>query len=170
MGAVNTGPRTRFREWQQEFPYRWDLDDAVGRRQLLRWAVMASGALFAATGALAGLGYAKDRARGSEQKIIEAAQVPAGGVHSFNYPTKDDPAILLHLENDGFVAYSGTCTHLSCGVYFQEEKNRLRCPCHEGIFDLRTGEPLAGPPTRPLPKIRLREENGTLIAIEEVPG
>jgi nitrite reductase/ring-hydroxylating ferredoxin subunit len=168
---VRTGDRaSRLRQWQEEFPYRWDLDDAVSRRQLLRWAVMASGALFAATGVLAGLGYAKDRRRGEEQEIIQAAEVPTGGVHYFSYPTDDDPAILLNLESDGFVAYSGRCTHLSCAVYFEASRGRLRCPCHEGIFDPRTGEVIAGPPTRPLPRIRLREENGTLIAIEEVPG
>ena len=47
--------RTRAGRWQVEFPYEWDADDLVSRRQILRWAVWASGALFAATAGLAGL-------------------------------------------------------------------------------------------------------------------
>jgi Rieske Fe-S protein len=29
----------------------------------------------------------------------------------------------------------------------------MRCPCHEGYFDLESGRPLAGPPRRPLPRV-----------------
>jgi Rieske Fe-S protein len=165
-----TGRGGWLRRWQREFPYHWDFDDAVSRRQLLRWAVMASGALFAATGALAGLGYSRDRRRGGSQEIVRSADVASGEAVYFNYPGKDDHAILLHLENGGFVAYSGRCTHLSCAVYWDRENDRLHCPCHEGVFDPRTGEVLAGPPTRPLPTITLREERGTIFAVEEVRG
>ena len=31
----------------------------------------------------------------------------------------------------------------------------IRCPCHEGYFDLDTGRQIAGPPRRPLPRIML---------------
>lgn len=33
----------------------------------------------------------------------------------------------------------------------------LYCPCHEGVFNVRTGEVAAGPPPRPLPRIFLSE-------------
>jgi nitrite reductase/ring-hydroxylating ferredoxin subunit len=162
--------RTHADRWNVPFPFEWDADDLVGRREILRWAVMASGALFAATGVLAVLGYARERRRGGQQAIVRAADVPVGGVHYFAYPTKDDHAILLQPEPDRFVAFSGRCTHLSCAVYWNAERGQLHCPCHNGIFDPRTGAPIAGPPSRPLPVIRLREEGGTLYAIEEVPG
>ncbi|HEU5433114.1 MAG TPA: hypothetical protein VFU81_15715, partial [Thermomicrobiales bacterium] len=42
--------RTRAERWSVPFPFGWDADELVARRNLLRWAVMASGALFAATG------------------------------------------------------------------------------------------------------------------------
>jgi Rieske Fe-S protein len=35
------------------------------------------------------------------------------------------------------------------------EQGILHCPCHEGVFDLRSGRVLAGPPPRPLPRIAL---------------
>jgi Rieske Fe-S protein len=46
---------------------------------------------------------------------------------------------------------------------------RLHCPCHNGWFDLATGNVLAGPPTRPLARVRLEVRGGTVYAtgIEE---
>jgi hypothetical protein len=38
------------------------------------------------------------------------------------------------------------------------------CPCHEGLFDLETGRPLAGPPRRPLAAIKLEQRNGEIYA------
>ncbi|MGH7632892.1 MAG: hypothetical protein ACRENC_04130, partial [Gemmatimonadaceae bacterium] len=106
--------RTRADRWHAEFPFEWDADDLVSRRQLLRWSVWASGALFASTGVLALLGYSRDRTRGSLHAIVKASDVAVGDVHYFSYPGPDDHAILLRLTQDRFVAYSGTCTHLSC--------------------------------------------------------
>jgi hypothetical protein len=31
--------RTRDERWQVEFPFGWDADELVSRRQLLRWSV-----------------------------------------------------------------------------------------------------------------------------------
>jgi Rieske Fe-S protein len=41
----------------------------------------------------------------------------------------------------------------------------LRCPCHHGLFDLATGRPLAGPPRRPLDRIRLDIRGGEIFAV-----
>jgi Rieske Fe-S protein len=45
----------------------------------------------------------------------------------------------------------------------------LHCPCHEGLFDLRSGRPIAGPPRRPLPRIVLevRERDVYAIGVEQ---
>jgi len=177
MGAVTPDQdgrplsnRTRAGRWQVEFPYGWDADELVSRRHLLRWAVWASGALFAATGALAGLSYVRERSRGSKQAIVAAAAVPPGGVHYFNYPTSDDQALLLRLAGGQLVAYSGKCTHLACAVYWDAKDGKLRCPCHNGQFAPETGDPIAGPPSRPLPRITLQEEGGIVYALKETPA
>jgi Rieske Fe-S protein len=177
MGPVNPiertarplSNRTHANRWDVPFPFEWDADELVGRREILRWAVMASGALFAATGALAVIGYARDQRRGGVQAIARITDVPVGGVLYFTYPKSDDHAILLQPEPGNFVAFSGRCTHLSCAVYWNPDRGKLLCPCHNGSFDPRTGAVLAGPPSRPLPVIRLREEGGVLYAIEEAP-
>lgn len=155
--------------WQAEFPYHWNADDFVSRRELLRLAVAASGALFAATASIVGLGYLRPTATVSRQAIIPANALSPGGVHYFQYPTAQDQAILLHLSDGRFAAYSGRCTHLSCAVYYDQGRDKLLCPCHEGVFDPLTGEPVAGPPQRALPKITIQQDGSMLYALEETP-
>lgn len=41
------------------------------------------------------------------------------------------------------------CTHLGCVVFWQAEEDRLYCPCHEGEFDPRSGDPTVGHPNVP---------------------
>ncbi len=59
---------------------------------------------------------------------------------------------MIRPRTDRFAAYSQSCTHLMCPVYFNAEKNQLVCPCHEGFFATEDGRVLAGPPRRPLPR------------------
>lgn len=156
--------------WQAAFPLHWDADELLSRREMLRWTVMASGALFAATAGIVGLGYVqKSNTSAIHKAIIRATDVPVGGVHYFQYPTAEDQAILLHLADGRFAAYSGKCTHLSCAVYYQEKQEELLCPCHDGVFDPQTGEAIAGPPQRALPKITIKQDGEMLYAVEEQP-
>jgi nitrite reductase/ring-hydroxylating ferredoxin subunit len=153
-------------EARREFPYHWDADEFVARRELLRLAVLTSGALFAATVAIAVRGAFGGKTHAERQEIAKASDVPPGTAHYFNYPTKDDQAVLVNIPGQGFVAYSQKCTHLSCAVRYEAGRNRLFCPCHEGVFSLSTGDPTAGPPQRRLPRILLDQRGDTLFAIE----
>jgi Rieske Fe-S protein len=152
------------KRWRAEFPYHWDADDLVSRRRFLEFAVYTSGALFAGTTLLALLGLIEQPPEAGTQAIARAADVPEGQPLYFNYPAPGDQAVLLRLPGDQFVAYSQRCTHLSCAVYYQAERGRLFCPCHEGVFDPQTGEPVAGPPQRRLPRIRLRRDGDIIVA------
>ncbi len=169
VGPERTFSRRRLGRWRAEFPYHWDADDIVSRRELLRFTVMASGALFAATAGIVALNFLKPLITVHRQAIAQTTDIPPGSVHYFQYPTSEDEAILLHLPNGRFVAYSGRCTHLSCAVYYDSARGELICPCHEGVFDPQTGDPIAGPPQRSLPKITLHQEGSTMYAIEETP-
>lgn len=162
--------RGRLSRWRAEFPYHWDADDQVSRRELIRFAVMASGALFAATAGVAALNYLKPQRTVSKQAITATANVQRGEAYYFHYPTDQDEAILLHLQNGGFVAYSGKCTHLSCAVYYDKASHKLLCPCHDGVFDPQTGDPLAGPPQRSLPKITVSQDGTMIYVVEEGPN
>ncbi len=62
------------------------------------------------------------------------------------------------------VAYSQRCPHLSCAVVYQDDRQRFFCPCHDGVFEVRSGVPIAGPPRRPLARITLEVEGGVVYA------
>ena len=74
----------------------------------------------------------------------------------------------------GFVAYSSTCTHLGCQVYFAKgttpvgdyPEGVIYCPCHQGAFDpFRGARVVYGPPPLPLPRVPLRVIDGRVEAI-----
>lgn len=177
MGSLKDAPRTTDEEamelagsvtgkrWRSEFPYHWDADELVSRRELLRFAVYASGTLFVGTALLALIRRFRREVQTTDHEIATLDAISPGQAVYFHYPKPDDQAVLVRLEDGKFVAYNQTCTHLSCSVYYQEKQNRLFCPCHEGVFDLRTGEPVAGPPVRPLSRIALRSDGERLYAI-----
>ncbi len=125
--------------------------------------------MFLGTVVLSVLGKVTNRTSGSRQPIVKAADVGVGGAYYFKYPGASDQAVLLHLADGRFVAYSQKCTHLSCAVYYQAEKTRLACPCHEGVFDPSTGDPTAGPPQRRLPQIAVEQDGEMLYAREMKP-
>lgn len=69
--------------------------------------------------------------------------------------TKDEAGELLVL--------SAGCTHLGCGVRWDNEAGRFLCPCHGGQFDA-TGAVVAGPPPRPMTRLETRlDDEGTLF-------
>ncbi|MGI8425143.1 MAG: ubiquinol-cytochrome c reductase iron-sulfur subunit [Actinomycetota bacterium] len=136
----------------------------ISRRDYLRMLVIASGGLLAGTAGLVYGVFRKQGKRGAQAQRI-AATVSAGDLVNFSYPGKDDPAIALGLEGGEMVAFSSACTHLSCPVLWRKDEGTLICPCHNGVFDQRTGEVVAGPPPRPLPKILLEERPDGVYAI-----
>ncbi len=155
-------------QWQEEFPYHWNADDLVTRRDTLRFLVAGSGALWLASVALAVTGAVRGPTTQRLQAIARVGEVPLNGSKVFTYPNSYAQGILVNLPGKGLVAYSDVCTHLSCAVLFQPSQRRFYCPCHDGMFDAATGEVLGGPPTRPLPLIELRIQNGIVYAVEEV--
>jgi nitrite reductase/ring-hydroxylating ferredoxin subunit len=148
---------------------RLTTDARVTRRDYLKTLGVLSGGLAAGSLAVA-LGAFKRRTQGaSRHQVItsQAASVPVGGQVRFQYPTSNDPAVLLRLGPDRFVAYSAVCTHLSCEVLWRQTNGQLFCPCHNGHFDPATGNPIAGPPKRPLPQIRIAQQGDTIVALGE---
>ncbi len=155
-------------QWRQEFPYPWDEDEIVTRRDTLRFLLAGSGALFLATGALAIIGNLPSGANVQKVAIAKVGELAENAWKVFNFPDQYAQGILINLPGKGLVAYSDVCTHLSCAVLYQGD-GKLHCPCHEGLFDARTGDVLAGPPTRPLSLIQLAIQDGTIYAVKVVP-
>lgn len=100
------------------------------------------------------------------QKITDIASLPVGDSVEFAFPGEHDSALLIRLGENRFVAYQNACTHLRCPVYWVKAEGEMICPCHHGKFDVKTGEPTAGPPRRPLPEIIVKVEKGAVYAVK----
>jgi Rieske Fe-S protein len=108
------------------------------------------------------------RHRSGRPPIVRVAaldQVAVGGTLAFTYPDEHEPCLLVRLTVDDFVAFNQKCTHLSCAVIPRFEEGSFLCPCHNGLFDLRTGAPTAGPPRRPLTRIVLERRGPDIYAV-----
>jgi Rieske Fe-S protein len=162
-------PRGSNEEWREEFPYPWDEDDIVTRRDTLRFLVAGTGALFLGTGALAILGHLPAGPNVQAVPVAKVGELAENAWKVFDFPDQYAQGILIHLPGKGLVAYSDVCTPLSCAVLYEGDGKHLHCPCHNGLFDAATGEVLAGPPTRPLPLIELAIHDGTIYAVKVVP-
>lgn len=64
------------------------------------------------------------------------------------------PIIVVRTDN-GVHVLSAVCTHLGCIVKWDKATQRLLCPCHTAIFDLR-GNVTGGPAPSPLPTIEAK--------------
>lgn len=137
-------------------------DAPVTRRDYLRMLVTVSGGLLAGTTAVA-LGMFRKHGQGSAPAMKIASDIAPGKAVRFSYPGPDNPAMAMRLQNNALVAYSSVCTHLGCSVLWTDE--RLRCPCHDGEFDPGTGQVLAGPPPRPLPRVLLEQRGDGIYAV-----
>ena len=93
-------------------------------------------------------------------KIEGAERVLPGSFLYFNYPKRDDAAVLVRGKEGEYLAFSRQCAHLGCSVDFDANRQCLACPCHRGTYDARTGYVLYGPPPRPLDHIVLQVRAG----------
>ncbi len=151
-------------KWRADFPIEWEKDNTVTRREFGKFLTLTSLALFIGNVWILVKSWLRSPAAKQEKEIGDITHLPVGGVLQFQYPRPIDQAMLLKIAENKFVAYSQRCTHLSCAVYWAKLKGRLECPCHEGVFSLEDGSVLAGPPTRPLPRIMLEIRGNKIFA------
>ena len=140
-------------------------DMVASRRGFLTFLTACSAALFLAT-----VPFARRFLGHKEEPLPKVAlgritDIPRGEARPFVYPGKNNPALLIHLPNGEWRAYEGTCTHLSCLVYWDVASERLICPCHNAAFAVETGAVLMGPPRYPLPRIELSVEGDAIYAV-----
>jgi nitrite reductase/ring-hydroxylating ferredoxin subunit len=92
--------------------------------------------------------------------IAGESEVASGSAVTFE--DAGDPAVLVHLQNGDFVAYSAVCTHQGCTVAYKN--GQLACPCHGSVFDPAKGaEVVAGPAPTPLQEIPVKVEGGEVV-------
>lgn len=151
--------------WRQDFPIDWPEDHYVSRRDFTKFMILTSVA-FTVGQFWIFVENVRRRRRGEPpmRQIATLQDIPIGGTVAFAYPEAHDNCLLVRTGEQTFAAFSQKCTHLSCSVVPRIGEGRFFCPCHEGAFDLQSGNPVAGPPRRPLPRINLDIRNGVVYA------
>jgi len=150
--------------WREDFPVRWDEDNYMTRRELAKFLTLGSGLLAGVNVLIAIIGLTRGAPAPPVRRIAAADEVAPGGSLLFRYPTDDDPCILVRDPSGGLAAFSQVCTHLSCAIVHRPGEHTLACPCHKGSFSASDGRPLAGPPTRWLPRIVVEQRGSDLVA------
>ena len=152
--------------WREEFSVFKNDERYVNRRQLTKFLTLTSLAMFVGNIWI----LVRSRLRGKTgaspvMTVARVGEIPVGGVKLFQYPHEGEQCILVRIDDNAYAAYSQKCTHLSCAVFYSKESRELICPCHEGHFSVRDGSVLQGPPTRPLPAVKLERRGEQLVAI-----
>jgi Rieske Fe-S protein len=96
--------------------------------------------------------------------VGEQGSIPAGESEVVRFGRY--PALVIHIPEQGLVAYSAVCTHFACIVNWNPESGRIECPCHAGFYDPLDGSVISGPPPAPLAKLKVVTSQGE-IKIEE---
>ena len=164
--APDQRPAAEQPRWRRDFAIDWPEDDFVARRDFAKFLVLTSGAFEAGQAWIAAKSLLrKRRAAPPRVRIAALSSLALGSTTMFAYPDEQDPCLLIRTRDGKLLAYSQKCTHLSCAVIPELERGIIRCPCHEGIFELSTGRNIAGPPPRPLPVIQLEVVGDDVFAI-----
>ena len=150
--------------WRREYPIDWPQSEYISRREFTRLLLVTSIAFVVGQAYIVVSSWLRQRQPLPAAEVAAVADVPVNKTKLFYYPTANDPCVLVRLSEMEFVAYSQKCTHLSCPVIPDPATGRIRCPCHEGLYDLRTGDVISGPPERPLPRITLQIRDGHIFA------
>lgn len=135
--------------------------DGLNRRTFCNRLLATSSGLLVGASALRSLAASHTSQVAYPPQRIEGAEglMPGSSLY-FNYPSRNDPAILVRSQAGEYYAFDLKCSHLGCSVYFDRNRRCLECPCHKGAFDAQTGFVLYGPPTQPLGQITLQMRAG----------
>ena len=100
---------------------------------------------------------------GTEVRVCSTTDVPAPSSRRFDLD--GHRLCVVHFDDDWY-AIGDRCSHadwsLSEGDLWVEERE-IECPKHGSTFDLKTGEPLALPATKPVPVYDVRVEGDDVL-------
>jgi len=160
---------------------RFGHGDEIGRRKFLTGIIGVVAAAVTAVIGLPAIGYLISpgvKKQNEEEWLalgpISSLQpgVPTGFPYSRRiqdgWVESSQTGVAYAVSEDGqnVKVFSNACTHLSCRVTWNTERNGFFCPCHDGLFGL-DGEVLAGPPPRPLDQFETKIENGQISILLE---
>ncbi len=151
----------------------------TSRRTFFRWATgigsLLSTALVGLPSLRAFLAPVARRAKRSNWiKLGEVDQIESGVPTRFDFAENVNDAwvetrtlrgVWIYTgDGEAFTVYNAHCPHLGCSYAFEKEKGIFHCPCHHGLFELKTGKVIGGPPPRPLDTLETKVQDGVLYA------
>jgi nitrite reductase/ring-hydroxylating ferredoxin subunit len=157
-------------KWREDFPFETADDEFVTRRDFTRYLLLASGGFAVGNAVVLAESRIGRDAVTRRTLVARAGEEPAGSAAVFHYPDALTPALLVHRQDGTWAAFHQKCTHLGCPVAYQPGGERggecLHCHCHNGEFDVRSGQGTSGPPRelRPLARITLEFEGDAIYA------
>lgn len=94
--------------------------------------------------------------------VTDLSKLHAGSAEQVNYGGQ--PLLVIRPAGDDggaadVRAFSAICTHEGCVVGWNAEQQRIRCPCHGGVFDVM-GQVVEGPPPAPLYSFEVEIRDG----------
>jgi cytochrome b6-f complex iron-sulfur subunit len=136
-------------------------EDALTRRDFLKWAWGAAGAVALVEGGIVAYQYFSPKtAAGEFGGVFQVGQVEdyaPGTVTPFNAGR----FYLVRMADGGFLALYRKCPHLGCSVPWDQGAEQFICPCHASVFE-RNGDVLNPPAPRPLDRFLVTIENGAI--------
>lgn len=108
----------------------------------------------------------------SEEKKLHAMRGSRNPVMLIRFRSEDTAKMIkrkgqVDFNYGDYFAYSKICTHLGCPTsLFEQQTNRILCPCHQSQFDgLEYAKPIFGPAARALPQLPITiNEEGYFVA------
>ncbi|AOW94733.1 menaquinol-cytochrome C reductase [Rhodococcus sp. WMMA185] len=110
--------------------------------------------------------------RGDHEALLDGLRGVRNATMLIRLRTEDTERVIKRKGQESFnygdyFAYSKICTHLGCPTsLYEQQTNRILCPCHQSQFDALTyGKPIFGPAARALPQLPITvNEEGFLVA------
>lgn len=149
-----------------------EADAACGGACVARRVVVGGLGTVVAAGYAAAFGYplyrylssAADKAAEEasvKEVTLDADKVPTNSALMFKFGGR--PAMLIHHADDTWTALNAVCTHLGCTVAYESASNSIRCACHGGVYDSKTGANVSGPPPKPLTALKTVVAAGKVV-------
>jgi len=118
----------------------------------------------------------RESERNSPEKLLAAMQRVDNPTMLIRFRPQDAANVIKRQGQETFnygdyYAFSKICTHLGCPAsLFEEQTNRVLCPCHQSQFDaLEYCKPVFGPAARALPQLAIAvdEKTGYFYAVHD---
>jgi nitrite reductase/ring-hydroxylating ferredoxin subunit len=99
------------------------------------------------------------------ERVALKREIPIGEMKAIDVA---GVSVLLANIAGEYYAIGNKCTHRGCklskGVF---EGETVKCPCHRSIFNVKTGEVMHGPASKPEPKYAIKvEEEQILVSVK----